>query len=188
MEHVSMSALPKHYRLLYASFIRLACTMILFALFTGILHRESTRHLSYANLAPGIHWEAIYHLALVHGHIFMIGVILPIITLVMLHFGMILRAAPLSETTIAWGKRLYHTGAGLMLGLFIYKAYHYVLSVRFGLLDFSKIETTYFAGNSLLKALLYGLSHTSMSVCLGIFAVGLLKTMPSVKQVKTESP
>ena len=52
-----------------------------------------------------------------------------------------------------------------------------------GILDFARIEATYFAGNTILKAALYGLSHTAMGVGLSIFAVGLLKTLPSTKQI-----
>jgi|GEM_PF-997711 len=173
--------LPRHYKMLYASFLRLACTMILFAFLMGILHRESTRHLGYSKLAPGFHWESVYHLALLHGHIFMIGVILPLTTLVMLQFALFLGAEPLSEASTIWGKRLYHWGAGLTLLLFLYKGYHYVLSVRSGILDFSHIEAAYFGGQTLLKACFYGISHTSMGFGLSLFAVGILKTVPTKK-------
>lgn len=174
--------LPKHYQKLYISFIRLACSMIFAGLLTGILFRESTRHLTYAHLNPGPHWESVYHLALVHGHTLLIGVVVPIIVLIMLHLSQRLGANPVSEAFTRWGGFLYHLGAGMTILLLLYKGYHYILSVRSGMMDFSHIEDAYFGGYTILKQGIYGLAHTALGTSLCIFSIGILKNLPRKKE------
>lgn len=177
------SNLPRHYQKLYASFIRLACYMAFFALGTGILFRESTRKLSETVLQPGMHWDISYHLALVHGHIFLIGVLIPVALLGIVHLAFGLNGKALPEKYTAWGGRLYHIGAGLTAILILYKGYHYVLSARAGNLDLQAIQQHYFAGQVMLRQIVYGISHTSLGTGLGIILVGVLQSLPSQKQM-----
>jgi hypothetical protein len=170
--------IPSHYKKMYGSFIRLACIMSLFALITGILFQESTRKIPYEKLAPGLHWEAVSNLALLHGHTFLIGVLIPLAVLGMMHFSLHLKGNPISEKTVKWGALLYHIGAGLTVLLLLYKGYHYVLSVRMGQLDFAAIDHSYFGGMTLLRQIVYGLSHTSLAVGLGMLSVGILRSLP----------
>ncbi len=173
-----MTSLPPHYRKLFASFIRLACWMIFFGLVAGILFQESSRKTPYEKFAPGLHWEAVYHLALLHGHVFLIGVVIPLVVLLLLYFALLLGSQPLSEKSVRWGKLLYHSGAGLTVVLMLYKGYHYLISVRMGQLDFAAIDHGFFGGQHVLRAIVYGLGHTAMAVGLGVFAWGILKSLP----------
>ncbi|MEB3287427.1 MAG: DUF2871 family protein [Vampirovibrionales bacterium] len=174
----SRQALPPHYRRFYNRFIRFSCVMIFFALIAGILFQESTRKVSFDSIAPGIHWEAVYHLALLHGHAFLIGVLLPLAILVMLHLVLQLGGKTLSAKTLHWGGLLYQLGAISAILLMLYKGYHYVLSVRMGTLDFAFIHHSFFAGQEILRHVIYGLSHVAMSVGLGIFAVAIWRALP----------
>lgn len=175
--------IPTHYRKMYLSFMRLACWMVFFGLLTGILFQESTRKVPLGQFPPGIHWEAVYHLALTHGHVFLIGVLIPLAVLALLHFSLILGANPISERMAKWGGSLYHAGAGMTVLLMLYKGYHYVLSVRGGQLDFAVIHETYFAGSHLLRGILYGLSHSALGAGLIILVIAILRNLP--KEVPT---
>ena len=170
--------IPEHYRKLYLSFIRLACWMVFFGLLSGILFQESTRKVPHGTPSPGIHWEAVYHLALVHGHVFLIGVMIPLAVLTLLQFSLLLGAQPIGSRAARWGSLLYHSGAGLTALLILYKGYHYVLSVRAGQLDFAIIHETYFAGSHLLRAIVYGIAHSALGAALIILVVAILRNLP----------
>ncbi len=177
--------IPAHYRRLYISFLRLAGAMIFFALVTGILFQESTRKVPIGKvLDPGIHWESVYHLALVHGHVFLIGVLIPVAVLGMLHFSLMVGGKEIKPKTLKWAARLYHIGVGLTVLLMLYKGYHYVLSVRMGQLAFEAIDHSYFGGSHILRAIVYTIAHVSMSVGLGIIAAGVLRGLPKTRDAE----
>ncbi len=174
--------IPNHYQTLYIRFIRFACGMTIFALLSGILFQESTRKIPFSvTYPPGIHWEAVYHLAFVHGHIFLIGVLIPLAVIGMLHFGLLLGGKIISIKSLQWGSWLYLPNALLAILLMLYKGYHYVISIRMGQLDFVKIDHSFFCGCHLLRQIVYGLSHTLMSVGLGILVVGIWKSLSGLK-------
>ena len=177
--------IPNHYQTLYKKFLRFGCGMTIFALISGILFQESTKKIPFnETFTPGIHWESTYHLALLHGHVFLIGVLIPIALISMLHFGLLLDGKIISEKTLNWGTWLYIPGTLLTILLMLYKGYHYVISVRMGQLDFVEINHTFFMGSHIARAIVYALSHTSMSIGLGIFVVSIWKSLPSAKAAK----
>lgn len=174
--------IPNHYQTLYIRFIRFACGMTIFGLISGILFQESTRKIPFSiTYPPGIHWEAIYHLAFVHGHIFLIGVLIPLAVIGMLHFGLLLGGKTVSKKVLDWGLWLYLPNSFLAVLLMLYKGYHYVISIRMGQLDFVQIDHNFFCGCHLLRQIVYGLSHTLMSVGLGILVVAIFRSLPSLK-------
>ncbi|MBX2861043.1 MAG: DUF2871 family protein [Vampirovibrio sp.] len=177
--------IPDHYQLFYRRFIRFACWMVFFALLSGILFQESTRKIPMGEFPPGIHWEAVYHLALLHGHAFLIGTLIPLAVLAMLQFGLLLGGKEISGKVLTWGGWLYLLGAFLSITLMLYKGYHYVLSIRFGELDFAVIHHGLFGGLEMGRHLVYGVSHVGMSVGLIILVVGVLRSLPKSSQVAT---
>lgn len=170
--------LTPHYRKLYLTFLRFSCWMVFFGLIAGILFQESTRKVPLGQFPPGIHWESVYHLALLHGHVFLIGVLVPVAVMAMLHFGLLLKGGVVSQKVLKWGSLLYLAGTGLTVLLMLYKGYHYVISVRMGELDFAAIEHGFFAGQHLLRQVVYGLAHTAMSAGLITLTVGILRSLP----------
>ncbi len=174
-------ALPSHYKEVYRCFIKYACWMTLFALITGILFQESGKKVSYEEFGPGMHWESVYHLALLHGHSFLIGVLIPTALIVLLHVALVLGAEPLGEKGLKWGKMLYLAGATVSIALMLYKGYHFMLSVRGGETNFAVIEASLFNGISGLRHGLYGLSHTSMGVGLGMLVWKIAASLPQLE-------
>ena len=175
-----MPTLPAHYRKFYISFIKLACFMIIFALVAGILFQESgTRKIHYdGKFTPGVPWESLYHLALLHGHVFLIGVLVPMAMLVMAQFGLIVGGSELSAKSLKLTAALYHSGAGATVLLMLYKGYHYVMAVRGNQMDFAVIDDSFFGAQHVVRAIGSGLSHTAMGAGLSILAVSILKSMP----------
>lgn len=170
--------LPQHYLWLYGLNIRLACIMGFVGLISGILYQESTRKVTYDMLAPGANWEAVNHLALVHGHTILIGVVIPVVVVVMIHLVLRMGGQVLAPWSVRWGGWLYLIGAVAAVLLMIYKGYHFVLSVRMGVLDFETLDHTFFGGSHLVRAIAYGLSHTILSTGLGILLVGIWRSLP----------
>jgi len=180
--------IPNYYQTLYIRFIRFACGMTIFALLSGILFQESTRKIPFsATYPPGIHWEAVYHLAFVHGHIFLIGVLIPLAVIGMLHFGLLLGRKTISNKLLKWGSWLYLPNAFLAVLLMLYKGYHYVISIRMGQLDFVQIDHNFFGGCHILRQIVYGVSHTLMSVGLGILVVAIWRSLSDLKTNDTKS-
>lgn len=178
-----MREIPQHYAPFYALVIRYASIMTLVGLITGILYQESSKKAPFSEaLQPGIHLETVFHLSLLHGHTFLLGVLIPMAVLAMLHFGLSLNRGVVSKRVLKWGGWLYLPAAAIALLLILYKGYHILLSVRMGELDFEVIEQTYFAGQHTLRKVVYGLAHTSMSFGLGTLAVGIWRSLGVPKE------
>jgi hypothetical protein len=59
----------------------------------------------------------------------------------------------------------------------LYKAYHVLLSVRFGKTDLAAINEAIFAGSKALRHCVYGLSHVGMAAGLSVFAWCLWRSL-----------
>ena len=170
--------LPDHYRALYRTWLRFAIVMMLFGLLAGLSFEESAKHAPVSAALPaGAHLEATLPLALVHGHAFLIGAVLPLALLFMLHLGLTMGFHPLGARTLRWATWLYLPGSALSVALMLYKGYHWVLGVRFGHTDFAAWNAAFFGGNAALRAALYGLAHSAMSLGLGILAIAFWRSM-----------
>ncbi len=170
--------IPEPYRRFYRTHLRYAMTMLLFGLLAGIAFQESTRKLPLSATVPaGMHLESILALALVHGHVILIGVLLPLAAIWALHIGLILGAAPLSSRSLKWATRLYIPGSAVSVLLMLWRGYHFVLGVRGGTLDLGALSHSFLFGNQGLRAALYGTSHTAMAVGLGILGVCLWRSL-----------
>ena len=170
--------IPDHYRSLTRAWLRFALVMMAVALLTGLSFEESAKRAPIsAALSAGAHMEAILPLALVHGHAFLIGAVLPLALVFMLHLGLAMGFKPVGPKALAWATRLYLPGAALSVALMLYKGYHWVLGVRFGHTDFAAWNAAFFGGNAALRAAVYGLAHTAMSVGLGILIVAFWRSM-----------
>ena len=174
--------IPDHYRALYRTWLRYAIVMMLFGLLAGLSFEESAKRAPVTDLLPaGKHIEAILPLALVHGHAFLLGAVLPLALVFMLHLGLSLGFRPLSPTMLKTATWLYLPGSALSVALMLYKGYHWVLGVRFGHTDFADWNDAFFGGNHALRAASYGLAHTAMAVGMAILVIAFWRSM-SAKQ------
>lgn len=173
-----MSTIPGSYRNIFRVYLRFALIMILVGLITGVLFQESAKKTPFsATLPAGIHLETIINLALLHGHAFMIGVLIPLAMTWLLYLGVALGFPPISEKALKIGTWLYLPASVVVVLLMIYKGYHFQLGVRGGNLDFQALDAQFFMGNHALRAAVYGLSHTAMAFGLGTIAVSFWKSM-----------
>lgn len=161
--------IPDHYRAFYRTFLRFAIVMLVFGGLAGILFQEMTKKLKYGDIEPGVRLEAVYHLALLHGHGFLIGAVMPICWVGAMHLTLSLGGPPISRKALGWVKWTYLPGALSVLALICYKGMVYVNRVKAGDRDFAAIHESLFGGNHLARGLAYGLSHTVATVGLIIF-------------------
>lgn len=181
--------IPAHYRKLYTLFIRFAVVMMFIALLSGIAYQESAKKAPFsAVLPPGVHLESVFHLSLLHGHVFMMGVLVPLGVLLMMHLGLIMGCKPLSPKTTNLGTLLYLPASALAVGLMLYKGYHFLLAVRGedflqGKMTFEMIEASLFGGDHAIRAISYALVHTSLSVGLFIFGIGIWRSLGTKQAV-----
>lgn len=173
-----MTPVPAHYRKFYLIFMRFAIVMMIFGLLMGITFQESAKKAPVSGmLPPGMHLEAVIDLALTHGHIFLIGALIPLALTWLLSLALSLGFDPISERNLKIGTRLYIPGAVVAVLLMIYKGYHYVLGVRSGQFNFERLHDTFFFGSHIARGVAYGLAHTAMAVGLGFIVVSVWRTL-----------
>ncbi len=170
-------ALPPHYSDSTRTLLRYSAVMTIVALLSGVLFQESSKKLDYAATPPGMRLEAVLSLALVHGHVFLTAVLIPIAMASALFLSRRIGGAELSPRTTAWLTRGYLPFAAITVALMLYKGYHTLLSVRFGARDFDAIDASYFGGLVWLRHGVYGLSHVAMALSLGVFVVALWRSL-----------
>ena len=169
---------PDHDRALYRTWLRFAIVMLIVGLLAGLSFEESAKRAPVSAALPaGAHLEAILPLALAHGHAILLGAVLPLVLVFMLHLGLTMGFRPLGAKALAWATLLYLPGAAVSVALMLYKGYHWVLGVRFGHTEFAARNDAVFGGNHALRAAVYGLAHTAMSVGLAILVIAFWRSM-----------
>jgi hypothetical protein len=176
--------IPEHYQRLFRCYLRFVIVMMIVALLLGITFQESAKKTPFSMLSAGVHLETIINLALVHGHAFMIGVLIPMAVTWMLYLGLALGYPPVGEKPLRVGSWHYLPASVVAILLMLYKGYHFQLAARGGQTDFAAINEAYFMGNHVLRALAYGLTHTAMAVGLGILVISFWKTMKPLPNTK----
>jgi hypothetical protein len=169
--------IPAHYRAFNRLFLRFAIVMVFAALLMGLVFQESAKRTPFSLVGPGIHLESILNLALVHGHVFLIGVLIPLGLTWMLYLGLAMGYPPVGEKRLRIGSWLYLPSSVITMLLMLYKGYHFDSSVRGGQMDFTAINNAYFWGNHGLRAATYGLAHLTLAVGLGVIVIGFWRTM-----------
>ena len=171
------SSVPAHYRDCTRTLLRYAVVATIVALLSGVLFQESSKKLSYADAAPGLRLESLLSLALVHGHVFLVAVLIPIAMASALFLARKVGGAELSSRTLHWLTRGYLPFAALTVALMLYKGYHVLLAVRHGARDLDAVDASFFGGNALVRHSIYGTAHTAMAVSLGVFAIALWRSL-----------
>ena len=157
--------------------IRYAIVMAILALLVGISYQESAKKLTFAMMPGGQHLEAVIHLALVHGHFFTMGVLLPLA----LAGAMVLGRKIGGGEVPGWALKSLTLGylpfAAAALALQLYKGYHFLLMARAGERDFAVMDAAFMGGNLVLRYGIYGVVHSVMGVALGVFLVALWRSL-----------
>lgn len=179
-------SMPEYYRKFYRIWLRYASVMLLAGLLLGIIFAESAKKAPVSTSLPaGMHLESIIILALVHGHTFLVGALLPLAFSWMLYLGSTLGFQPVSERALRWGNGFYLPGAALAIVLMLYKGYHFLLGVRSGQMDLHLLNESFFFGNHLLRGVVYGVAHVAMAAGMGTIVISFWRSMKSARSSST---
>jgi len=174
---MSSDPLPETYRRTVRALLRFAASMLIVALLTGVLFQESAKKLALDDVAPGLHTKATLRLALLHGHVFVSAVLIPIACAGALVLGRVIGGRELGARSQRFLVRGYLPFTGFVLSLMLVKSYHLLLAVRGGDLDLAAIDARFFFGQTMLRHVVYGVAHVGMAVGLGVFAVALFRSL-----------
>ena len=175
-------AVPRHYRAFCVYFIRFSLIMLVIGGFVGVLYQEMTGKIRFADVPPGMHIETGYRLAVIHGHFFLIGAVMPIVWITILKVVHELGGRPVGERALDWIRGTYSVGAVSVTALLLYKGLHYVIEVKKGERDFDKIHAGIFGGVRWIRAVAYASSHTIATVALVLFAVVVWRALSSRRE------
>lgn len=157
--------------------LRYSIVMTFAGLLVGVSFQESAKKLPFEVAPAGIHIESILQLALVHGHVFTIGVFLPLAMAGALLLARHLGGGEVGSRSLAWLSRGYLPFAAASLLLHLYKGYHFLLMARAGERDLAVIDAAFFGGSHVLRYAVYGVIHSAMGVSLGVFLVALWRSL-----------
>ena len=170
-------SLPETYRQAIRTLLRFAALMTIVALLSGVLFQESSKKLSVDAVDAGLHIKATWRLALLHGHVFLTAVLIPIACAGALVLARVIGGSELGVKPLGWLTRGYLVCACLALLLMLVKSYHVLLAVRGGDLDLMAIDARFFFGQTLARHVVYGAVHIGMAVSLGVFVIALHRSL-----------
>jgi hypothetical protein len=171
------SDLPSHYAQALRTLVRFACAMLLAGLLAGVLFQESSKKLAPGSVEAGLQLQATLHLALLHGHVLVSGALVPLACAGALQLARRAGGRELAPRTLLWLTRGYLPFLCGSLCLMLYKGYHVLLAVRRGNLDLADVDERFFLGQTALRHAVYGVAHVGMALSLGVFAVGLWRSL-----------
>jgi len=171
------TALPDGYAATMRTLIRYAIVMAFVGLLVGVAFQESAKKLPFSEAGAGLHLEAMLPLALVHGHVFTLGVLFPLALAGALVLGLKSGGRTVGPRTQAWLTRGFLPFAALTVALQLFKGYAILLAVRHGNHDMAAVDAAFLGGSPALPAAVYGVFHTGMGVTLGVFLVGLWRSL-----------
>jgi hypothetical protein len=174
---LSDQTLPAPYAKTLRILIRYAIALAIFGLLIGIAYQESAHKLTHAAAPDGLRLQATLPLALVHGHVFTVGVLLPLAlagALVLARKAGGAEVGPRLLAVLTWG---FLPFAVASIALQLFKGYFILLSVRNGQLDMGAVDAAFLAGSSTLRYVAYAVVHSGLGISLGIFLVGLWRSL-----------
>jgi hypothetical protein len=170
----SADDLPEHYRRALRTLVRFACVLTIVGLLAGVLFQESSKKLADSH---ALHLQATLRLALLHGHVLVSAVLMPLACAGMLLVARRVGGRELGPKPLAWLTRGYLPLLCVSLVLMLVKGYHVLLAVRGGDGDLDAIDERFFFGAALLRHLTYGAAHVGMALALGVFVVAVWRSL-----------
>jgi hypothetical protein len=169
--------LPDHYRDTTRVLLRFAIVMTVVGLLSGVASQESAKRLDLEGVDPGFRLQATIHLALVHGHLLVACVLLPVALAGMLHLAGRAGGATVGPRATKFLTRGFLPFVTLAVALMLYKGYHFLLLARAGERSLAAIDGRFFGGIAGLRHGIYGVVHTGMAVTLAVFLVALFRSL-----------
>jgi hypothetical protein len=169
--------LPAHYPGALRTVLRVAIVMAFVGLLIGVAFQESAKNPPFAKAPAGLHLEAVLPLALVHGHVFVMAVLVPLALAGALLIALRIGAAPVSRRSLRWLTHGYLPFAVASVVLMLVKGYDVLLAVRHGQTDFAAIDDAFLGGHGVVRYAVYAIAHAGMGVTLGVFLVALWRSL-----------
>lgn len=172
-----MTSVPDHYAAATRTVLKFSIVMTGIALLAGVSFQESGKKLAPGSLDPGLHLEAVQSLALVHGHIMVAAVLVPLAMVGALFLAQKAGGRdvkPITTKMLTRGYLPFVTGTVLLM---LYKGYHVLLKVRGGEHDLGVIDAAFFGGSKAARHAVYGIVHTVMAAALMLFLFGLWRSL-----------
>jgi len=171
------TSLPQNYTRTLRTLIRFAIAMAVFGLLVGIAFQESAKKLPLEAVPAGLHLAAVMPLALVHGHIFTLGVLLPLALAGALVLGLKAGGRPVGPRSLAWLRWGFLPFATATVLLQLFKGYFVLLAVRHGQHDLAAVDAAFLAGSATLRYALYAGIHSGLGITLCVFLVALWRSL-----------
>lgn len=157
--------------------IRFSIVLAIIGLLIGIAFQESAKKLPYDAVPAGLHLETLMPLALVHGHVFTLGVLLPLALAGALVLGLQAGGRPVGSYALAWLRWGFLPFAAATVALQLFKGYFVLLSVRHGQQDLAVVDAAFLGGSHVLRYTIYAVVHSGMGISLGVFLVALWRSL-----------
>ena len=172
-----MRPLPDHYVSTIRTTLRFAMLMVVLALLLGLVYREATKKLGYDEAAPGLYLESTLQFALVHGHAFLLLVIVPMTMVGALVLAWKVGGGEVKRRATTLFVRAYLPSATIAVAMMLYKSYAIALGVRGGSTDLAALDAGLYGGSVAFRYVLYGLVHVVLSLALAHLAIGLWRSL-----------
>jgi hypothetical protein len=195
--------LPEHYRLWIRRLVRIASVFMFVGICLGLYSTSYQRKMRYGThphlttdeeraagvkhvvtLPPGLMWETGRDVRISHGHVILIGGVIPIAICAALWLTLLAGGKPVSNGTLHAFCWTYFPGACGAFGLMVYKGMHSFWSVQDGVFDIGQVHASMFGGSRALRGLAYGLSHTLLAGGLGVITVALWRSAGKIRPRK----
>ena len=177
---MSKSDLPAHYTSTLRTLLRFAAVMCVVALLMGISYQESSKKLTL-EMDPGLRLSATLRLALLHGHVFLTAVLIPMAAAGALLIARRIGGSELRPRTLKWLTRVYLPSVCLTLLMMVIKAYQLLLAVRGGESDLAAIQERFFFGSQAWRHAIYGVVHMFMGVGLSVFFIAISRSVSKAR-------
>jgi hypothetical protein len=169
--------LPAHYRDATRVILKFAIVMAILGLLLGVAYQESVKKLEHGDVDPGFRLQVTIHLALVHGHVLLIGTILPLVLVGMLFLARKAGGTPVSSKSVRWLTRGYLPFSAATFALMLYKGYHFLLAARAGGRSVAEADASFFGGSAMIRHSVYGLFHAGMGIAMIVFLVAVWRSL-----------
>lgn len=171
---IMTTELPAHYRAALRTLVRFACAMTIVGLLSGVLFQESSKKLADAH---PLHVQATLRLALLHGHVLVSAVLMPLACAGALLVARRIGGREVGPRPLAFLVRGYLPLLCVSLALMLWKGYHVLLAVRGGDGDLDAIDDRFFFGATMARHAVYAVAHVGMAVALGVFVIAIWRSL-----------
>ncbi len=162
---------PRRARLPFAN------AMAIVALPIGIAYQESAKKLPIASVPVEVHQGALAPLSLVHGHVFTLGVFLPLGLAGALVLARKAGGRPVGPRAQAVLTRGFLPFAAATVLLQLFKGYFVLLGVRQGQHDLALVDAGFMGGSHAVRYVVYAVVHSGMGITLVVFLVALWRSL-----------